>query len=168
MEKNEIRQRIRQCVAIALLLLVVSDGRASGPSTRKVVPSTALNVSMVGLLAVPERFDKKLIRTEGFLCITSQDEGDALYLHEEDLRFALDNNAVSLSFSEEQRTRYKRASMKHVLIEGVFHANRAGPFQAGSIGEIQRLEIWEPSSTSGVPQSNTPISCPVAINPVRL
>ena len=128
--------------------------------------SDAVNASMIALIGRPDRFDGKRIRTVGVLCVTTQDEGDALYLHEEDLRFAIDANSLSLHMNEQEKSRFHAANLRHVLLEGRFHANAPGAYQAGSISQIRRLEIWESNEHSQ--ESSSSASCPVAINPRRM
>ena len=128
--------------------------------------SDAVNASMIALIASPAKFDGKLIRTHGVLCLTTQDEGDALYLHEEDMRFAIDANSLSLHMNEGEKRRYHAANLRHVLLEGTFHANLPGAYQAGSISQIRRLEIWESNEHSQ--ESSGAAACPVAINTRRM
>lgn len=126
--------------------------------------SDAINASMIALIASPSRFDGKLVRTYGVLCLTKQDEGDALYLHEEDLRFAIDSNSLSLHMNEEEKRRFHAANHRHVLLEGTFHANVPGAYQPGSISQIRRLEIWEEHPQ----QATDTAGCPVPINPKHM
>jgi hypothetical protein len=49
---------------------------------------------MVVLLAEPQKYDDKFIRTIGFVCL--EYEGDALYLHEQDYRHQNYENALEL------------------------------------------------------------------------
>jgi hypothetical protein len=127
--------------------------------------SDAVSTSMIALIAAPNRFDGKVIRTTGVLCLTTQDEGDALYLHEEDLRFAIDANSLTLHVNEEQKKRFHAANLRHVLLEGTFHANAVGAYQAGSISQLRRVEIWESDEQTHARQSSNTVTCPVAINP---
>src|SRR5438034_11609304 len=86
-------------VCLVAMYLLVATGAA--PSARQTGGSfdsaKPVDVGMVALSAVPERYDGKFVRTHGFLCI--EFEGDALYLHEEDYRHGLTKN----SRSEERR-----------------------------------------------------------------
>jgi len=95
---------------------------------------------MVALLAAPEKYEGKLVRTIGFMCI--EFEGDALYLHGEDYRYGLTKNSFSLRLTDSQRKQFKSISLKYVLIEGTLYAN--GPERtnlwSGAIGNIKRLE----------------------------
>ena len=106
---------------------------------------------MVALVANPERYEGKLIRTVGFMCI--EFEGDAIYVHEEDYRHALTKNSMALRLSELHRKQFKELSLRYVVIEGIVYAN--GPestnMWAGAIGKITRLEVW-PADRGPAPQ----------------
>lgn len=106
--------------------------------------SEPLDVGMVTLLANPERFDGKLIRTHGFVFI--QFDSDAIYLHEEDYRYGLTKNAFALDLSEAQRKQFKNPSLKYVLIEGTVHSKSpdAAYSYSGTIVDMTRLEAWGP------------------------
>jgi hypothetical protein len=96
---------------------------------------------MVALLAAPQRYEGKFVRTIGFACIEFEEE--ALYLHEEDYRHGLDKDSFALRLTDSQRKQFKGLSLKYVLIEGRVYAN--GPEHsdwAGAIGNITRFEVW--------------------------
>jgi len=97
---------------------------------------------MVALVAVPERYDGKFVRTHGFLSI--EFEGDALYLHEEDYRHGLTKNSLALRLSKSQRQQFKSLSLKYVVIEGTVYARglEQTDMWSGALGNITRLEIW--------------------------
>ncbi len=79
----------------------------------------------------------------GFLVV--EFEGNALYLHEEDYRFALTGNAIDIAFSKPREERFKRLSLTHVPIEGTLVADQcsAGPGRCGArIRDVTRLEPW--------------------------
>lgn len=57
------------------------------------------NVSMVQLIANPEKFDGKLIRIIGFLRL--EFEGDALYLHREDYENGIMGDAIWVDVNSE-------------------------------------------------------------------
>jgi hypothetical protein len=101
---------------------------------------------MIALLASPQLYNGKFIRTTGVLCI--EFEGNALYLHEEDYRFSMTKNAVKLDLSKEQEERFKPLSLKHVLIEGMVevdkHSVETGMY-TGSLKNVTRLEAWPPT-----------------------
>ena len=74
---------------------------------------------MVALIAAPNSYEGKFIRTHGFLCL--EFEGDAVYLREEDYRHGLTKNSFALRLSKQQE-QFKSLSLKYVLIEGTEYA----------------------------------------------
>lgn len=129
--------------SVAALLLFASSGNGIVSSKHKRQSSPKpLDVSMVALLANPQAYDGKLVRTIGFLCI--EFEGDALYLHEEDYRHALTKNSFALRLTDSHREQFKNSNLKYVLIEGTVYANGLERTDrwSGAIGNITRLEPW--------------------------
>ena len=125
---------------VLIMLLPFGSARSSHASSGRPKP---INVGMVALLAEPQSYDGKFIRTFGFMCL--EYEGDALYLHEEDYRYQNYKNAVWLRVAEAQRKQFKSLSLKHVLIEGTMYANGLESSEyAGAIGNITRLEYSGP------------------------
>ena len=132
-------------VALVALSLLALSGNAT-PSRQQTGESSdvskPIDVGMVALIAAPESYEGKFVRTHGFLCI--EFEGDAVYLHEEDYRHGLTKNSFALRLSKAQREQLKSLSLKYVLIEGTVYAN--GPEHtdrwSGAIGNITRLEVW--------------------------
>jgi len=135
----------RQIIGFLVLLLLgwtsyqgVSQAQTH-ESTRDKQP---IDVGMVALVASPERYEGKSIRTHGFLCI--EFEGDAVYLHKEDYRFGLSKNSLALRLSKAQREQFKSLSLKYVVIEGTMYAKglEATDAWSGAIDKITRLEVW--------------------------
>jgi hypothetical protein len=113
--------------------------------TLLVVPSKAdqpLDVSMIQLLANPEKFDGKHIRIIGFLRI--EFEGNALYFHREDYQIGLLKNAIWVDVTPEMEKQSSKLNMQYVLLEGIFSASEKGHMDAfsGSIGHINRAMPW--------------------------
>lgn len=137
--------RSRSVVGLLVLPLLFCAGYGIFPQGQTHRPSASpepIDVGMVALIAVPERYDGRFVRTHGFLCI--EFEGNALYLHEEDYRHRLTKNSFALRLSNSQRQQFKSLSLKYVVIEGTVYAK--GPEQrdswGGAIGNITRLEAW--------------------------
>ena len=105
-------------------------------------PRLVASEGMVALLAMPEKYEGRTVRTLGFLCV--EFEGDALYLHEEDYRYGLVKDSFALRLSESQRREFKKLSLRYVLIEGTVYANglERTDMWSGAIGKITRLEAW--------------------------
>jgi len=138
-----------------IMLLPVGSGRSSHASSGRPKP---VDVGMVALLAEPQRYDGKFIRTIGFACV--EFEGDALYLHVEDYRYQNDGNALALRVAEAQRKQFKSLSLKHVIVEGTMYANGPEtPEYGGAIGNITRFDNWRPRGDIPAPPEEPPSHC---------
>lgn len=142
--------RILGLLVLPLLCFAGYQGVSQGQTHKSPSDTKPIGVGMVALLATPQRYEGKVIRTIGFMCV--EFENDALYLHEEDYRHGLHKNSFALRLSESQRKEFKGLSLKYVLIEGTVYAS--GPEQtdlwSGAIGNITRLEAW-PADRGPVP-----------------
>jgi hypothetical protein len=141
-------------ILLTLPLLFVPGNATSSPLQTQKSPDSPdpINIGMVALLAAPQKYDGKLIRTVGFACL--EFEGNALYLHEEDYRQRNTKNAVKLLLSKHQEEQFKSLSLRHVLIEGTVSADKWGlekGMYSGSIGNITRLEYWRSRGDTSAP-----------------
>lgn len=100
----------------------------------------ALPVSLVQLIATPERFDGKLVGVVGFCNL--EFEGDAIYLHREDFESSLLRNAVALQIPPSLRAQGKDLSRQYVIVEGRFRAPQPGAVNlwAGGLEAVRRFE----------------------------
>ena len=96
-------------------------------------------VSLVQLIAVPERHDGKLVYVTGYLSL--QDEDAALYLTREDYRHRLVKNAVWVHASSEMLEERDSLHGKYVNIEAWFDASDRGHLDlfSGALGRVQRF-----------------------------
>lgn len=127
-------------LSIGVALSIAASGQGRAPAqARKAQP---LSVSMVALLASPQKYDGKLIRVIGVLGI--QFESNALYLHEEDYEYGITKNSFFVRLTEEQEKNFRALAKKHVIVEGIFSANgpEAREMTSGAIFDISRLEQW--------------------------
>lgn len=127
-------------LSIALLLLTASGMLSMGAQKH----SKPIGVGMVALLALPERYDGKVIRTWGFLNLRY--ENDALFLHEEDLRVPLLKNSFGLELTEEQEKQFKDFNLTYVMVEGTLHSKGADTtdLNSGIIVHITLVHGWKP------------------------
>ena len=97
---------------------------------------TAESVSMVQLIATPEKFDGKTIQVVGFLRL--EFEGNALYLHREDYDHGIYRNAIWVDFPADQDA--QKVNGHYVLLQGIFRANLHGHMDLfpGTITKITR------------------------------
>jgi hypothetical protein len=119
-------------LCIVLTTLLVPQIRAAEPT----------NVTVVQLIANPEKFDGKLIRVIGFLRL--EFEGDVLYLHREDYENAILGDGISVDVTPDMTKQSKTLNMNYVLLEGIFSLSNRGHMGmwSGSITKIQRAELW--------------------------
>ena len=101
-------------------------------------------ISLVNLIATPERYDGKKIRVIGYLHL--EFEGNGLYLHKDDYDFGISKNAIWADVNEKHPEigKLSKFSNQYVIIEGTFDSNMRGHMDAnsGGIKNITRLEIW--------------------------
>ena len=88
------------------------------------------SVSMIELIANPEKFDGKQVFVEGF--VHFEFEGNALYFHEEDYRDGLRQNGISLGVTPAQEEQYAVCASKYCSVIGTFHAVPPGHFSLWS------------------------------------
>ncbi len=101
------------------------------------------NVSIIQLIATPERFHNKFVLVIGF--VNLKFEGDAVYLSEEHYKHGLTKDAVWLNLTEEIGKNKEQYNGKYCLIMGKFNAKRNGHMGAfsGEIGDIERFVVNE-------------------------
>lgn len=92
-------------------------------------------VSMIALIADADRFDGKLIQTEGYVALDF--EGTAVYLSENDYKTSLTFNAIYLAvmFTD---SRFKPSAQHYCWVTSVFSAKGHGHMGVFS-GEIRDI-----------------------------
>ena len=128
------------CLFAGILFLFCQNPALSDP---KDSPSAEpQDVSMVQMIANPEKFDGHRVRIIGFVKL--EFEGNAIYLHQEDFDHGMTRNGLWLNISEDIRTRSKEFDGHYCLIEGKFNAGAKGHLGmfSGSIEDINRFQIW--------------------------
>ena len=100
---------------------------------------TPMEVSMIQLIANPEKFDGKKVVLTGFLNL--EFEGNALYLHRDDFVYGQMKNGLGLTLSERWAKSASRWSRHYVRVEGVFNAREAGHLgmYSGSIEHVAQV-----------------------------
>jgi len=103
------------------------------PSERATAAAAdAVSVSMVQLLANPERFEGQRVRVQGFCRLAFEEQ--ALYFHKEDSDMASSENGVWLRLDRGD----SGLSDKFVIVEGTFTARAHGHLGMWP-GEIQSI-----------------------------
>ena len=128
--------------AHALLTLLIVPASVPGVLGAKRDTGALADVSLLQLIATPERFDGKLVRVKGYCRLAF--EGTALYLHQQDYEHGMPENSVWLEISRSEREGRKALQDKYVIVEARFGASERGHFGmfSGSLKEIARLELW--------------------------
>ena len=132
---------MRLVTATALVVVAVAVGASVQGETRRPQcvegePCSLYEASIVELIATPEVFDGKRVRTVGYVHL--EFEGNGLYLHKEDHTHSLYRNGLWVSLVKEvSRT---DCQDRYVLVEGTFRAGDRGHLGlwSGSIKEITR------------------------------
>jgi hypothetical protein len=129
-------------VSVGLMLLTVGLGVCIGAPKQP----GPINVGMIALLASPQKYNGKIIRTIGFLHIGPMRESDILCLYEDDGKFSLFKNTFALDLSDDQRKQFINLNHTYVLITGTLHSK--GPegtnMNSGIIVHITQLDGWHP------------------------
>lgn len=88
------------------------------------------------LLSDPDGFDGKRVAIEGYIHL--EFEGNAIYLHKEDLTHQISKNALWVSFAEGFKP--TDCQDRYVLIEGTFSAADTGHMAlfSGAVKDITR------------------------------
>jgi hypothetical protein len=100
------------------------------------------DVTLVQLIANPEKFDGRLVRVIGFLRL--EFEGNVLYLHREDYENAILGDGIWVDVTPSITKQSATLNTNYVLLEGVFSARDRGHMGmwSGTIKQIRRAELW--------------------------
>lgn len=100
-------------------------------------------VSMVSLVADPQRFDGQFIRVIAYLRV--EFEGTVLFIHREDYEQAIIPNGIWIALSDTQMKIAKKLSNSYVIAEGIFSSKDKGHMDmwSGSLGQVTRLDKWK-------------------------
>ena len=134
----------------SVVLCANLSGQVRGYFPKPGPDDTAQDVSLIQLIAQPEKFDGKPIRFIGFLRV--EFEGNAIYLHREDFDHGISSNGVWIDIPTDM-TKYQKdeVNMRYVICAGVFRASDHGHMGmfSGAITNVRRLQLWphEPGST---------------------
>jgi hypothetical protein len=113
------------------------------PFARKLCDKCPEPVSMIQLIATPERFDGHLVRIEGYSSL--QFEEYAIYLSRTDYEDFNTNNSLWISFAEstiKSGKELKGFQGKLVLLEGTFVADCHGHMGgfSGCMNDVKRID----------------------------
>lgn len=104
-------------------------------------------ISMISLIANPEKYHGKILRVFGYLNL--EFEGNAIYLHKEDCEVMNPSNGLWVDTENNSRIfnkkTYDKYDHKYVFIQGTFDMNIKGHFGmwSGSIRNITSVDVYK-------------------------
>ena len=104
-------------IVLVLFLLAV-------PAVAAQSPNEPPHISLVQLIANPEKFDGKQVAVAGFLRLEM--EGDALYLSRDDFLNGVTKNAIWIDLTPELVKSRQQLNNRDVLLLGTFDASGHG------------------------------------------
>ena len=140
----DMNRTCRRALALAMTIMLLSASSAAPVShAQNPIRNT---VSIVQLIARPEKYDRKVVRVMGFLRL--EFEGDAIYLHEDDYRHAILKNGLTIVRNAKMEELADRLDLHYVILEGTFDV-RSGNMglNSGTITNITFIGIC-PTRTS--------------------
>nr|WP_315152948.1 hypothetical protein [uncultured Flavobacterium sp.] len=112
--------------------------------TENAIPFNEFDISLIRLIATPEKYDGKQVQVRGYLNL--EFEGNAIYLHKEDYSKALTDNGFWVNFSKEiaEKKNLSVYNKQYVIIVGTFDMKSLGHMGlfGGTIKNITRLDLW--------------------------
>lgn len=141
MTKHTSISTLRNVVIVLVCLLVGTHSESWGASEKSSEP---INVGMLALLAAPQKYNGKTIRTIGYLYLRS--DADALFFHQEDLEIPILKDSFSLELTLEQKQQFKGLNLTYVMVQGVVRSS--GPdgrgLNSGTITHVTMVHGWKP------------------------
>jgi hypothetical protein len=131
-------------VLILLMAIAFSASRLVGHDLGSSGHLAVQDVSLINLIATPEKYDGKWVRVEG-VC-SFEFEGNALFLSREDRKYGFTKNAIWAAYETLGAEPYDLAFMakfngRHVLVEGRFDAHHGGHLGlfSGALTNVNRI-----------------------------
>jgi len=142
---------IKKVVIAIFIMVVILLSSCSAPvafnndSGSNAVNQNALDVSIINLIATPEKFHGKIVRVIGVGNL--EFEGNAIYLSRDDYEQNISGNSLWIELGG-GATPYNEAKVfngKYVIVEGTFDKKAKGHFGIwpGGIKDITRYVLWE-------------------------
>jgi len=130
-------------LSVCALIILASDKSAA-------ISEVPTDVSIIQLIATPERFDGKLVSLIGFVHIGR--EQDLIYLAQDDFNHGIFQNALWFHLSEDMGKDSRNLTGNYVSVVGIFSARHEGPYGCpnGGIPTIKRYRVWSsPQNPTG-------------------
>jgi hypothetical protein len=138
----------RLVVLLALVASLTVFGRSASAQMVGYYPKggpdiSADEVSLIQLIANPERYDNKIVRVIGYLNL--EFEGNAIYLHRDDFLVGISKNAIWINLPRDLKPAEVKAVNDHyVICTARFIAGRHGHMGmfSGELDDVTRLQVW--------------------------
>lgn len=119
--------------ALILLSLILTSCTDSGQTGKK-------RVSVVALIATPEKYDGEIVQITGFARIGPEEA--AIYLSKDDAKYSNTANSIWIEISESSDDRYTYDA-KWIFVEGTFRNSAGGHLNQSPtfIENITRIEL---------------------------
>ena len=100
------------------------------------------SVSMIQLIATPEKYHGKWVKLIGVPCIDF--EADSIWLSLEHFKNKVYGNSIHLKIENVKINEYKKYNGKYVILTGKFNKGKKGHMgmHKGSISCIKRYDLW--------------------------
>lgn len=141
-----MRSKILNIISSLSCLVVLSCQPPKAPNENSASTSTKplvatdtaqyISVSLINLIATPERYHKRKIHVEGFLHLGFEDNG--LYLNKEDCKYLITQNSLWVDVSREQAEQFAKGQDKYVVVRGTFSSIHKGHYGSWS-GSIENV-----------------------------
>jgi hypothetical protein len=154
--REKMMRHFLSILAIALLMCCTSctntgsnarenkldiDLQPSASPTISLNEGRVLDVSIIRLIATPEKFDGKYVRVVGFVSL--EFEGTAIYLHKDDYQYKLIKNCLWLNLDSDTARAFEKFDQKYVMVEGTFNAKNRGhlDLSSGALENIKYMSL---------------------------
>jgi uncharacterized membrane protein YcgQ (UPF0703/DUF1980 family) len=125
----------------AFFFIVVAILAVLNAGVAQLATQDRFHVSILQLIATPEKFNGKRVIVTGFLYLG--EESDELFVHREDEKNVILDNGIAILETAEMRKKKAELNLKYVRIEGRFKAwEREGHGFAGGVLEVERCQLW--------------------------
>jgi hypothetical protein len=140
---------------ITLMLLTLFTSNCNqAPDKSKSLSDTLRNqskstarVSLISLIANPQKFSGQKVRVIGYLHLEFESNG--LYLNKDDFKNGISKNAIWIEMGPKhpENSPLSKFIDHYVLMEGTFDDKNQGHMgmMTGSLKDITRLELWPPN-----------------------
>ena len=132
-----------KAILLSLLLLLTCSNSKINDDT--VIQKDYEKVSLVTLIANPDKYHNQKIWVKGYVKI--ENEGEAIYINEDDYKYYIFKNAISLVMTDSLIVKEKinYGTKGYATVKGIFNKNRLGHYNSfsGSISQIEYIDWRE-------------------------